>query len=691
MGDKNNATIIRRLTIIKPRLWLLPLVLCVEMFSGAIVYSQTSHTDTLFALYENSKGGERLGYIYELIESDELPYSEMEKLSREALAMCRQDTSLDVGIAYYTRGVCFYDKKIKDSTFYYLEKVTALKDRTDAEILSRTYLYLIKSCFYISSDLIRADSLLNKLFELYRKNPDIANYGQYYLYLGDFQLRKNNLDSAIINYKIADSLFAAGKDTAKRIEVYATLSYLYFLTGNFRKSTFFLDKIMNMGEDEMKLSDKAFFYYLLLIHLEEFDIDEERQLRLCRKIEDIYDYFQDSVSSLYIQVKAAKLYLRQHDYDSALVIFNNALKISDQLNDEIEKAHCLHGLFKIYMHEKNPEKAIPLADSALGLLRKYSIIVSIRRIQLKLADYYSSIGEYGKAERFFDTLRRFVSASKYLDIKLNYMKYFADHLSRKGDFAAAFRLMREYAVENDSITRRENQSKLEKLYVLYRTREKERQNIILTQKLQIEQKQKNELEYHRKITLLSLFGVILILLIVIVMYVLLRKNALQRREINRRKILQLEQEKIISGQKLESNHNLLMITNNAFLQQSVFLDKVTNTLKSLRPYTNDKGRQEIMASLAEISNFSVEAQWNIFEKNLSVAYPDFMKKLKKNHPDLTVGEKRLSAFIKMGLSNTEITNITEQSPHSIYNLKKRLRNKMKISDNERLTEYIQSL
>lgn len=66
---------------------------------------------------------------------------------------------------------------------------------------------------------------------------------------------------------------------------------------------------------------------------------------------------------------------------------------------------------------------------------------------------------------------------------------------------------------------------------------------------------------------------------------------------------------------------------------------------------------------------------------------EFYKRILQKHPNLSKNELRLCAFLKLNLSSKEISEITQQTPHSITVARSRLRKKMNIEKDESLPNY----
>lgn len=80
--------------------------------------------------------------------------------------------------------------------------------------------------------------------------------------------------------------------------------------------------------------------------------------------------------------------------------------------------------------------------------------------------------------------------------------------------------------------------------------------------------------------------------------------------------------------------------------------------------------------------------WEIFEESFNRVHDDFFKRLMQRFPDLTPGDLRLAAYLKMNLSSKEIAPLLNISVRGIENKRYRLRKKIGLSEEDNLTEFI---
>jgi DNA-binding CsgD family transcriptional regulator len=88
---------------------------------------------------------------------------------------------------------------------------------------------------------------------------------------------------------------------------------------------------------------------------------------------------------------------------------------------------------------------------------------------------------------------------------------------------------------------------------------------------------------------------------------------------------------------------------------------------------------------------SSENDWAVFEENFNSVHEAFLRKLKQNYPELTPGDLRLAAYLRMNLSSKEIAPLLGISLRGVENKRYRLRKKMELPSDENLVEILMEL
>lgn len=99
--------------------------------------------------------------------------------------------------------------------------------------------------------------------------------------------------------------------------------------------------------------------------------------------------------------------------------------------------------------------------------------------------------------------------------------------------------------------------------------------------------------------------------------------------------------------------------------------------------------QDIRKSIQ--TNMNDDDNWEKFEENFNMVYDDFMKTLTARFPDLKTNDRKLCAYLKMGLSSKEMASLLNTPVRSIETARYRLRKKLNLDGGENLTEFIRNI
>ncbi len=170
-----------------------------------------------------------------------------------------------------------------------------------------------------------------------------------------------------------------------------------------------------------------------------------------------------------------------------------------------------------------------------------------------------------------------------------------------------------------------------------------------------------------------------------------RKMEQRKREENVRELITLKNEKLMSEISYKSkelaNSTMAIIKKNEFLLD--LRELALSQKNQLGARYPDKYSNELLRRID--NHLSSHDEWRIFEINFEQAHETFMKNLKSRYPDLTPGDLRLCAFLRMNLSSKEIAPLMGISVRGVENHRYRLRQKLGLDHDENLIEIILKL
>jgi len=168
---------------------------------------------------------------------------------------------------------------------------------------------------------------------------------------------------------------------------------------------------------------------------------------------------------------------------------------------------------------------------------------------------------------------------------------------------------------------------------------------------------------------------------------LLRDNEkkLKRKKLKaQKKIVQINNEKL--KEEVESKNRELAISTMSIIKKNEFLNAIKEELKASE--NNAVVKSVIKTIDRNINNVD---DWKFFEDAFNNADKNFLKKIKKIHPELTANDLRLCAYLRLNLSSKEIAPLLNISVRSVEVKRYRLRKKLNLPHEDVLADYIMEI
>lgn len=167
------------------------------------------------------------------------------------------------------------------------------------------------------------------------------------------------------------------------------------------------------------------------------------------------------------------------------------------------------------------------------------------------------------------------------------------------------------------------------------------------------------------------------------------------------KKLEAERERQLQRERMENRNRALqqdVIRKNKELANSTFnlirknelLIEIRDHIQQLQnsPHGNARYGKVLRLINRQINH---QDDWEIFEKSFNQVHEAFFQKLVARYPDLTPGDLKLAACLKMNLSSKEIAPLLNISLRGVENKRYRLRKKLDLPSSENLTEFMINL
>lgn len=288
------------------------------------------------------------------------------------------------------------------------------------------------------------------------------------------------------------------------------------------------------------------------------------------------------------------------------------------------------------------------AAATLPLLREMATDIRTKGFYHYLAGgcrYYA--GEYDKAtEEFILAIDNF-SQGDFPEKMMSCLNILAETYYRTGRTDKAFETLREYQVLKDEFIN-------PKVYL----------NVFNKQKqIQEEQLRTAHLQKMNSVLTVTIISALIMIAATLLMYYKYRRKM-----------------KDVRGRESEirSKKEILELDmTQAYRRDKIIGDAIGKLRKIIAAEEDGARKNELTEITAELSKSAEEPEeW----KEIRKFVPDFngenFQKLIRDHPDLSINERRLCAFLNKNMTTKEISAITHQSVHSITVARARLRHKL---------------
>jgi len=401
-------------------------------------------------------------------------------------------------------GLGFHDFQLQEKII--LQAIQLCKNLNDNKVLAETYMNLALALF-CQSYFDRSAEACTKVIQLSEKAGDKKGLGEAVAVMGSISFESGNYEKSFAYFNQSLTIFKSINDSYNTAIILAKIGDLYRLAGDHKTALNFSFQSLKYPKGSSlvwhPLDDLGDCYY----SLEQYDSSLYDQEIYNQAIKSL------SIRSNYIvftRIRTAEKHIANKDYDKALVLLTEDLKLSRKKNNRNEVMRLLLDIGKAYEGKKDYAKAFYYTNDLLENAQKHKAKQYMRDGYKLMYLLHEQLHHPGKAYSYY---------RKYTDMK---------------DSVAINEFSNKLAIYKAATENEKKQALIEKL---------NNANLINQQQLQLsEQKLKGE-------SLLKdiLIGGVLVLtflgFIIFRIIMLKRKNEASRHEIV---------EKELNLQKLES-------------------------------------------------------------------------------------------------------------------------------------------
>lgn len=506
-------------------------------------------------------------------------------------------------------------------------------------------------------------------------------------YIKAQELKRIKPDSSVIYFNKSFDIYLKNKDTINAVRSLLEKSYVFENNAQYTKSydslwraLLLMDKVKNKGLKSV--------VYLRLGRIYSYYKREEKSLKYLKKSLEIQKEmannkggaksnlvpYYHAISATYRELdnfEKAKKYL-----DSCYMYYDKYNVLTNKAYLDFEKANILNSQNKNTEALQIMENIYPWfkenVPSYLVLFYKY------------WGDIYLAINELNKSEELYlKSLKTSSDFKSHIDFSpLVYEQLSAVYLKKKNYFKAYQNIEKAKELDAKFFDSRssENLTLLE-IKDDYRIEKERQEKIIKDQYLR-------QLEQEEKITNLQniiLIGSIIFLLILgFIFFKNLRAKHTAEKELIR-KTKEIE---------IQKTRELLELKNRELAASALQLIEKDEFLKDLKTKVREGGEKVKIHELNKVlRSVSVNnnKNWEEFRARFIEVNKDFYNQIFQKFPNLSQGDQKICALIKLNFSSKEMARLLGISVESVHTVRHRIRKKMQLPRSVNLEDYINSL
>ena len=430
----------------------------------------------------------------------------------------------------------------------------------------------------------------------------------------------------------------------------------------------------------------------------------------------IYEKFKDKkgIANVYILYGVLKTELG--DYKNGQKYLHDALQYFININDNDRVADTWMAIGYTNFIKKKYPKAKKSFLNALGNISsdnyagKNMLYLNIATIYQRLSQldsaYYYQIKAIKNAEKSNDkyllsTLYFNASTVKFEQKQIDSTKYYAekglalskelkrynrqiDNLlmlsqvdSVQGNITGELAIFKTIMHLKDAILKQERKNIAEEMETKYSNLKKDEIIALQDNNLSIAN-EKNKLL--SGLIVFAVFSFIISLILLFTYRKLLNKS---------KKLHQIEKKQL--AEQLKNKEKELVAIALQIEQKNTLIDKFYYKLKQAT-FQSENADKELKHFLSEIkSSVNIQKDIDLFADRFADLHHDFITKLKKQFPELSIKEIKFLSFIKVGLSNKQIASMQNITTSAVHKMRYRIKKKLQLDKDTSIDDFIINL
>ena len=515
-----------------------------------------------------------------------------------------------------------------------------------------------------------------------------------YMNLSESNMGLSRLDSTIQNINQALQLAQIIHNPVLEARAYNQLGIVYLRIADFEKSlSNYLHSLMLIEDSIHNLSkEKTMFYKSLLlnnigaVYSKMNQLDKSLDYRM--KALSIRKKLSDTAGIASCLQNIGVIYEKRNKLDSAYYYYANALRLRNKIGNRKDIAELILNIGIIKMKKGDYVSAEQNYLQAARIGEAFQNFEFLSEAYYNLADLYIKWNKLSKAKVMLDKSLHYARNSSNKIKEKDVYALLSDYYARLGDYRKAWENQKRFVSLNDSIFNLQMAEKLANVQNKYELDKREKEILLL--------RSDNEIKA-LKVKQKTITSIVLLILLVLIGSVLISVLlVLNRRKLKQKQVeTELEKSELLRAKLREKNEyqNKQLVTHAMnMLQKNKLLMEMNEELNRFYPKADQSLRKHIRSFQRQIKrNMDLEKDWELFKMYFEEVNKNFYTHLRKLSGELTPGDLKLAALVKLNLNIKEAAAVLNISPESLRKARYRLRKKLGLKHGENLSEFLNAL
>jgi tetratricopeptide (TPR) repeat protein len=677
-----------------------------SLFVAQNVFSQNRKVvDSLRTELAKSEGNLAKAKIYNLLAFEFISVDSLEAITygKKAIELS-QSSGYQKGVAnaWYFIGTIYRIRGYNNEAEQWYSKSRNLSDSLS---LSKEYArstLALGTIYSLNGERSQSLEFYKETLAIYQKLEDQEGLAKTYTELGIDSKNAANYDNAIDYYEKALAINLELDKASSVLKNYNNLANVYINIGDFAKSIALHLKSIGIAIDLGDKNSEAVGYSNIgQLYVQQGDFNKALEYfnNGFRLAEDIGNLEEVAL----VKVKIGNAYIYQGKATEALKLFKESAAIAKQLRSKRLEANAFNSIGDVYYRSEDHSNALKYFELTRQIYLELGNRDQLSHLLIYMGDVYRRAGQFQKAREYLNEGAKLAQEINYA-IALRDAKLLLSYVEHDdGNHEASFWSHVEYkevfdSLRNDDMTK--NIARLEAEFEF----QQERDSIAFEQNL-ANLAYEEKLQRNQVIIQAAIGGGVLVITILIILYrsflIKQKKNSELR---HKNEVIELknnelsaknneisdlrETEKKMSEETLSLKERELTTVTMLSHEKNALLEQLGNQIGHLSAKVDEDVIPELKEIKRTIKTNLSEESWSMFMYQFEKVHPDFFKILKNNHPNLTPHDLRLCAYLKVGMDNKEIAQVSNITTDSVKKSINRMKKKIELSPESDLRDFL---